>query len=44
MPQQEITKTSTKEECANAAIPDVGVAYKNYCVQCLPSYLVSNTY
>jgi hypothetical protein len=23
-----ITKTSTKEECANAAIPDVGVAYK----------------
>ncbi|WP_339919340.1 YHYH protein [uncultured Flavobacterium sp.] len=41
-----ITKTSTKEECANAAIPDVGVAYKNYCVQCLPSYLgtISNTY
>ncbi|MCG9791957.1 YHYH protein [Flavobacterium algicola] len=41
-----ITKTSTKEECAGAAIPDVGTAYKNYCVQCLPSYLgtLSTTY
>jgi hypothetical protein len=28
MPTGAITKTSTKEECANAAIPDVGVAYK----------------
>lgn len=41
-----ITKTNTKDECANAAIPNVGAAYKNYCVQCLPSYLgtISNTY
>lgn len=41
-----ITKTSTKDECANAAIPNVGATYKNYCVQCLPSYLgtLTNTY
>ncbi|MBU3011416.1 YHYH protein [Polaribacter vadi] len=42
----EITKTESKEDCANAAIPDVGDDYKNYCVECLPSYLesITNTY
>lgn len=34
----EINVTSTKEACQAAARPDVDPAYKNYCVQCLPSY------
>lgn len=38
-----ITKTLTQTDCANAAIPNVGVAYKNYCVECLPSYITSLT-
>jgi len=38
-----ITKTSTKDDCANAANPNVGAAYKNYCVECLPSYITSLT-
>lgn len=37
----EITKTLTVADCQAAANPNVGVAYKNYCVECLPSY-VSN--
>ncbi|MDN3620372.1 YHYH protein [Polaribacter undariae] len=42
----EITKTSTKEECEEAANPNVGEEYKNYCVECLPSYVsdVTHTY
>lgn len=36
-----ITKTLTVEDCQAAANPNVGAAYKNYCVECLPSY-VSN--
>ncbi|AWV97300.1 YHYH protein [Arcticibacterium luteifluviistationis] len=42
----EITKTKTKEECQEAANPNVGVEYQNYCVECLPSYVadVKHTY
>ena len=41
-----ITKTSTKQECEEAANPNVGEAYQNYCVECLPSYVadVTHTY
>ncbi len=38
-----IYKTETEEQCANAAIPNVGAAYKNFCVQCLPSYVTGLT-
>ncbi|RMD75292.1 MAG: YHYH protein [Bacteroidetes bacterium] len=31
--------TRTLEDCINAANPDVGEEYKNYCVECLPSYI-----
>ncbi len=36
-----ITKTSTYADCQAAANPNVGAAYKNYCVECLPSYVSS---
>ncbi|TXF90325.1 YHYH protein [Neolewinella aurantiaca] len=38
--------TKTKEDCANAANPNVGEEYKNFCVECLPSYLtdIEQTY
>ena len=41
-----IYKTTTKEDCVNAANPNVGEEYKNFCVECLPSYLsdISQTY
>ncbi len=41
-----ITKTLTQEDCAAVANPNVGAQYKNYCVECLPSYVstVSNTF
>lgn len=39
----EITKTKTEEDCRAAANPNVGAAYKNYCVQCLPSYVSTFT-
>lgn len=41
-----ITRTLTQADCAAAANPNVGVAYKNYCVECLPSYVssVTNTF
>lgn len=41
-----ITKTSTQTECQEAANPNVGEQYKNYCVECLPSYVadLSHTY
>ncbi|MEZ7506208.1 YHYH protein [Flavobacterium sp. Arc2] len=41
-----ITKTSTKTECEEAANPNVGAQYRNYCVECLPSYVanLSHTY
>jgi hypothetical protein len=38
-----ITKTLTQADCAAAANPNVGVAYKNYCVECLPSYVANLT-
>jgi hypothetical protein len=38
-----ITKTLTQADCVAAANPNVGVAYKNYCVECLPSYVSSLT-
>jgi hypothetical protein len=42
----EIIKTSTQTECEDAANPNVGAEYENYCVECLPSYIsnVSQTY
>jgi hypothetical protein len=38
-----ITKTLTEADCQAAANPNVGVAYKNYCVECLPSYVSTLT-
>lgn len=38
-----ITKTSTQAECQAAANPNVGAEYKNYCVECLPSYVSTLT-
>jgi hypothetical protein len=38
-----ITKTLTQADCQAAANPNVGAAYKNYCVECLPSYVSSLT-
>jgi hypothetical protein len=31
--------TNTKEDCINAANPNVGKEYENFCVECLPSYI-----
>lgn len=39
----DIFVTKTKEDCANAANPNVGEEYKNFCVECLPSYLSNLT-
>jgi len=41
-----ITKTSTKRECADAANPNVGEEYQNFCVECLPTYVanIAHTY
>lgn len=38
-----ITKTLTQADCQSAANPNVGTAYKNYCVECLPSYVSTLT-
>jgi hypothetical protein len=38
-----ITKTTTLADCSAAANPNVGAEYKNYCVECLPSYVSSLT-
>jgi hypothetical protein len=38
-----ITRTLTQADCAAAANPNVGVAYQNYCVECLPSYVTGLT-
>ena len=35
--------TQTKEDCENAANPNVGPEYANYCVECLPSYVANIT-
>lgn len=39
----DITVTNTQADCQAAANPNVGTAYKNYCVECLPSYVSSVT-
>ena len=41
-----INVTSSKEACLAAARPDVDPKYKNYCVECLPSYFpgIKKTY
>jgi len=38
-----ITRTTTQAECQAAANPNVGLAYQNYCVECLPSYVSTLT-
>ncbi len=38
-----VYRTKTREDCAQAANPNVGAEYKNYCVECLPSYVSSLT-
>ena len=37
----EIFVTETEEDCINAANPNVGDAYRNFCVECLPSYITN---
>ncbi len=39
----DIFTTDTQEDCANAANPNVGVEYRNFCVECLPSYITEIT-
>ena len=39
----EITRTKTQTDCQAAANPNVGVQYKNYCVECLPTYVSTLT-
>lgn len=33
--------TSTEEDCINAANPNVGAEYENFCVECIPSYVTN---
>ena len=42
----DIYTTETEIDCANAANPNVGIEYENFCVECLPSYVadLSQTY
>ncbi|GLR17305.1 YHYH protein [Portibacter lacus] len=42
----DIFTTVTIDDCANAANPNVGAEYENFCVECLPSFVtnISNTY
>lgn len=35
----DIYTTDSQTDCANAANPNVGAQYENYCVECLPSYV-----
>ena len=37
----DIFTTDTETDCANAANPNVGAEYENFCVECLPSYVTS---
>lgn len=39
----DIYTTETEDDCANAANPNVGVEYENFCVECLPSYVTDIT-
>jgi hypothetical protein len=38
-----IFTTETEDDCANAANPNVGAEYENFCVECLPSYVADLT-
>jgi len=42
----DIYTTNTQEDCENAANPNVGAEYQNFCVECLPAYVedISQTY
>ncbi|MCP9236927.1 YHYH protein [Lewinella sp. JB7] len=35
--------TDSREDCANAANPNVGPEHENFCVECLPSYVTDLT-
>ncbi|SHJ75995.1 YHYH protein [Reichenbachiella agariperforans] len=35
--------TNTETDCINAANPNVGEDYKNYCVECIPDYITELT-
>jgi hypothetical protein len=35
----DIYVTATEEDCINAANPNVGAAYENHCVECIPAYI-----
>ncbi len=37
----DIYVTETEEDCINAANPNVGDEYENFCVECLPSYITT---
>tara|TARA_R110000744_G_scaffold380344_1_gene500865 strand:+ start:1327 stop:2352 length:1026 start_codon:yes stop_codon:yes gene_type:complete len=39
----DIYVTETEDDCINAANPDVGEEYENFCVECLPSYITDLT-
>jgi len=39
----DIYVTKTEEDCINAANPNVGEAYKNFCVECIPDYIADVT-
>jgi YHYH protein len=39
----EVIRTKTQAECQAAANPNVGSEYKNFCVECLPSYVANLT-
>ncbi len=35
-----VYKTTTLQDCINAANPNVGEEYKNFCVECIPDHIV----
>ncbi|MEO0473470.1 MAG: YHYH protein [Bacteroidota bacterium] len=37
----DIYVTETEQECIDAANPNVGAQYENFCVECLPSYITN---
>ncbi|MGB5434830.1 MAG: YHYH protein [Maribacter sp.] len=39
----DIYVTATEDDCINAANPDVGEEYENFCVECLPTYITDLT-
>lgn len=39
----DIFVTETEDDCANAANPNVGEEYENFCVECLPAYVADLT-